>query len=98
MWNLSEHNQAAAAKRGVPSVSDGGQEPEGGEWKRMARANGMRALVAKARMRAKCDDQPVLRNPAATPLIDRWIPRCTRSSTFSSADSARCRWISSTCK
>jgi hypothetical protein len=71
MWNLSERNQAAAAKRGVPGVSVGGSEPEGGEWKRMARANGMRAPVAKARMRTRRDDQPVLRSPAATPLMDR---------------------------
>ncbi len=33
--------------------------------------------------------QPVLRKPAATPLIDRWMPRCSRS--FSGAPSLRLR-------
>ena len=41
---------------------------------------------------------PVLRKPAATPLIDSWMPRCTRSSTLFSLDRARWRLISSTCK
>src|SRR5471032_396794 len=42
--------------------------------------------------------QPVLRKPAATPLIDNWMPRCTRSSILFSLDKARLRLINSTCK
>lgn len=41
--------------------------------------------------------QPVLRKPAAMPLMDRWMPVCTRSSPGSARQrrsSSACRWFS----
>ena len=44
--------------------------------------------------------QPVLRSPAAMPLIDRWMPRRSRCSVGSAASAPGRRWrrISSTCR
>ena len=42
-----------------------------------------------ARRAREAAPQPVLRKPAATPLIEMWMPVCTRA--FSGSPSLRCR-------
>ena len=52
-----------------------------GHPKPAAQPSKSRAACSAAAVIASLGDsaQPVLRSPAATPLIDKWMPRCSRS-------------------